>query len=448
MPARSQGEMVMQPIIAIVGRPNVGKSTLFNRLVGTRQAIVDPTPGVTRDRLYAETEWRGHVFTLVDTGGFEPLLEEEIPRKVREQAEQAIREADVIILVVDGRAGLVTTDIEVANILRRAEKPLLLIVNKLDRPEHEPHAAEFYQLGIEPLLEISAEHGRGIGELLDAIVEHLAAESPQEAPQGVTRVTVVGRPNVGKSTLINSLLGTPRLIVSPVPGTTRDAVDTFVTWNEQPFVLIDTAGVRRRARIEARLEWRSVAQSLQSIRRCQIALLVLDAPEGLTEQDARLANYIQRMGKASIILANKYDLLPTADPQHTLASREAEIRRTLGTLGYSPILFISALTGRHVSRIFSMIQTVMRAYQTRLLTSAINDCLHRAWSRRPPHDSRGRELKLFYATQTAVEPPTFVCFVNYPESLSPAFVRYLENQLRSRFAFEGSPLKLLFQPRR
>jgi len=437
----------MKPTIAIVGRPNVGKSTLFNRLVGTRQAIVDPTPGVTRDRLYAEAEWRGHVFTLVDTGGFEPLLEEEIPRKVREQAEQAIREADVIILVVDGRAGLVATDIDVAHILRRTDKPLLLVVNKLDRPEHEPQAAEFYELGIEPLLEVSADHGRGIGELLDAIVERFAGDPPPEAPQGATRVTVVGRPNVGKSTLINALLGTPRLIVSPVPGTTRDAVDTVVTWDEQTFILIDTAGVRRRARIEARLEWRSVAQSLQSIRRCQIALLVLDAPEGLTEQDARLANYMQRMGKASIILANKQDLLPTAGAQQALASREAEIRRTLGTLGYSPILFISALTGQRVNRIFPMIQTVMRAYQTRLLTSAINDCLHRAWSRRPPHDGRGRELKLFYATQTGVEPPTFVCFVNYPESLSPAFVRYLENQLRSRFTFEGSPLKLLFQPR-
>jgi GTP-binding protein len=438
----------MKPTVAIVGRPNVGKSTLFNRLVGTRQAIVDPTPGVTRDRLYAEAEWRGHVFTLVDTGGFEPLLEEEIPRKVREQAEQAIREADLIILVVDGRAGLVATDIDVANILRRTEKPLLLVVNKLDRLEHEPHAAEFYALGIEPLLELSAEHGRGVGELLDAIVERLTGGAAAEVTQGATRVAVVGRPNVGKSTLINALLGTPRLIVSPVPGTTRDAVDTSVTWDGQPFVLIDTAGVRRRARIEARLEWRSVAQSLQSIRRCQIALLVLDAPEGLTEQDARLANYIQRMGRASIILANKHDLLPTTGPPQTLAAREAEIRRALGTLGYSPILFISALTGQRVNRIFPMIRRVMRAYQTRLLTSALNDCLHQAWSRRPPHDSRGRELKLFYATQTAIEPPTIVCFVNFPDRLSPAFVRYLENQLRSRFALEGAPLKLLFQPRR
>jgi GTPase len=438
----------MPPIIAIVGRPNVGKSTLFNRLVGTRQAIVDPTPGVTRDRLYADAEWRGQVFTLVDTGGFEPLRDDEIPRKVREHAEQAIREADLIILVVDGKAGLVATDVEVAAILRRAQKPLLLVVNKLESREHELHTAEFYELGIEPLLPISAEHGRGVGELLDAIVERLPGAQAAPAPAPATRVAVVGRPNVGKSTLINALLGTPRLIVSPVPGTTRDAVDTLVTWGTQTFLLVDTAGVRRKARIEARLEWRSVAQSLHSVRRCQVALLVLEAQQGLTDQDARLANYIHRMGKASLILVNKMDLLGAAAPQPSLAQRETEIRRRLGSLGYSPILFVSALTGQRLERIFPTIQTVMQAYHKRLLTSAVNDCLHHAWAHRPPHDRRGRELKLFYAVQTAVEPPTFVCFVNYPESLTPAFVRYLEHQLRNKFGFEGSPLKLLFHPRR
>jgi GTPase len=276
----------------------------------------------------------------------------------------------------------------------------------------------------------------------------LPATEATTAPEQAIRVAVVGRPNVGKSTLINALLGTPRLIVSPVPGTTRDAIDTLVTWGAQTFVLIDTAGVRRKARIDARLEWRTVAQSLQGIRRCQIALLVLDAQEGLTDQDARLVNYIHRMGKASLLIVNKADLLPGSGSQRSLAQREADIRQRLGSLGYSPIVFVSALTGQRLDRLFPMIQTVMQAYQKRLLTSAINDCLQEAWSRRPPHDRRGRELKLFYATQIGVEPPTFIGFVNHPEGLSTAFMRYLERQMRNKFGFEGTPLKLLLQSRR
>jgi len=438
----------MKPIVAIVGRPNVGKSTLFNRLIGARHAIVEPTPGVTRDRLYADAEWRGQTFTLIDTGGFEPLQEEEIPRKVREQAEEAIREADLLVLVVDGQAGLVPTDIDVATILRRTHKPLLLVVNKLDRPQHEVQIADFYALGIDPVLPVSADHGRGVGELLDAIVAQLPGERIEIAPEPAVRIAVVGRPNVGKSTLINVLLGTPRLIVSPVPGTTRDAVDTWVTWNGRPFVLIDTAGVRRRARIEARLEHYSVGRSLLSVRRCHTALVVLDAQEGLTDQDTRLMRYIHRMGKASIIVVNKADLLEAAGAREPLAQREADLRRRLGTLGYSPILFISALTGQRIERIFPTVEAVMQAYRQRLPTSAINDCLHAAWSRRPPHDRRGREVKLFYATQIGIEPPTIVCFVNYPESLSPAFLRYLEHQLRSTFSLEGTPLRLVMQSRR
>jgi GTP-binding protein len=440
----------MKPTVAIVGRPNVGKSTLFNRLIGSRQAIVDPTPGVTRDRLYADAEWRGQTFTLVDTGGFEPLREEEIPRKVREQAEQAIHEADLLVLVVDGQAGLMATDIDVAAILRRTHKPLLLVVNKLDRLEHESQVADFYALGIDPVLPVSADHGRGVGELLDAIVAQLPG-----VRTGVTtdtdlavRIAVIGRPNVGKSTLINALLGTPRLIVSPVPGTTRDAVDTWVTWNGRPFVLIDTAGVRRRTRIEARLEQHSVGRSLQSVRRCQTAVLVLDAQEGLTDQDARLARYIYRMGKASVIVVNKADLLQAAGAREPLRRREEELRQRLGTLGYSPILFVSALTGQRIERLLPTVEAVMQSYRRRLLTSAVNDCLHEAWSRRPPHDRRGRELKLFYATQVGIEPPTIVCFVNHAESLSPAFLRYLERQLRNTFDFEGTPLKLVMQSRR
>jgi GTP-binding protein len=360
---------------------------------------------------------------------------------------QGIRTKKLALGVVSHRSLQVETADDVAAILRRAQKPLLLAVNKLDHLEHEPHTAEFYALGIEPLLPISAEHGRGVGELLDAMVERLPNTEATAASEPAIRVAVVGRPNVGKSTLINALLGTPRLIVSPVPGTTRDAVDTLVTWGTQRFVLIDTAGVRRKARIEARLEWRSVARSLHGIRRCQTALLVLDAQEGLTDQDARLANYIHRMGKASLVLVNKADLLHGAGPQSPLAARETAIRQHLGSLGYSPILFISALTGQRVDRLFPTIQTIIQAYQRRLPTSAINDCLQHAWSRRPPRDRRGRELKLFYATQIGVEPPTFIGFVNHPEGLSTAFVRYLERQMREKFGFEGSPLKILFRAR-
>ncbi|MBI3325298.1 MAG: ribosome biogenesis GTPase Der [Nitrospinae bacterium] len=436
-----------KPIVAIVGRPNVGKSTLFNRLVRARRAIVEPTPGVTRDRLYADTEWRGREFTLVDTGGFEPLSQEEIPRKVREQTAQAIAEADLSVFVVDGAAGLVAIDAEVAAILRRTQTPLLLVVNKLDQAEHEPRAAEFYALGLMPLLPVSAEHGRGMGELLDAIVERLPVGHAATAVEQGTRVAVVGRPNVGKSTLINTLLGAPRLIVSPVPGTTRDAIDTLVTRGEHTFVLLDTAGVRRKARIDERIERYSVARTLQGIRRCQTGLLLVDAQEGLTDQDARLARYMHRMGKASIIVVNKCDLLPREDGRETFAARETEIRSRLGTLGYSPVLFISALTGQRVERIFSLIEAVMREYQKRVLTSAINDCLQQAWQRHSPHDRRGRDIKLFYATQTGVEPPTILGFVSYPEGLAPTFVRFLENQLRNKFGFEGTPIKLLLQPR-
>lgn len=435
---------MVKPVVAIVGRPNVGKSTLFNRLVGARRAIVEPTPGVTRDRLYADTDWRGCGFTLIDTGGFEPLSQEEIPRKVREQAEEAIREADLTVLVVDGAAGLLPIDAEVAAILRRSQKPVLLAVNKLDHVRHEPLLAEFYALGIEPLLPISAEHGRGVGELLDAIVERCSHVDVVETAETGIRVAVVGRPNVGKSTLINTLLGTPRLIVSPVPGTTRDAVDTFVTWGGQPFVLIDTAGVRRRSRIDLRLEQYSAARSLEGIRRCQTALVLVDAEEGLTDQDTRLARYAHRTGKASVIVVNKCDLLPPEKQREPLSHRQAELRQRLGLLRYSPILFISALSGQHVEQIFPTVMAVMQAYQQRIRTSALNDCLQKAWQRRPPHDRRGREVKLFYATQTGVEPPSFVCFVNHPESLVETFIRYLENQLREAFEFEGSPLHLSF----
>jgi GTP-binding protein len=434
----------VKPVVAIVGRPNVGKSTLFNRLIRERRSIVEPTPGVTRDRLYADTEWRGYPFTLVDTGGFEPLSQEEIPRKVREQAEEAIREADLSVLVVDGIAGLLPIDAEVAAILRRAHKPLLLAVNKIDHGTHEQFVPEFHRLGIDPVLPISAEHGRGVGELLDAIVDRCTHVPIEEKPEGAIRIVVVGRPNVGKSTLINTLLGTPRLIVSPVPGTTRDAIDTQLTWHGRPFILIDTAGVRRRARIHIRLEQYSVSRSLEGIRRCQTALVLLDAEQGLTDQDARLARYAHRMGKASVIIVNKCDLLPPTEQRTPPARREAELRQGLGPLSYSPILFISALTGQHVEQIFPRIETVMRAYQQRVRTSALNVCLQQAWERHAPSDGRGRHIKLFYATQTGTEPPSFVCFVNYPDSLTPAFTRYLENQLRDTFEFEGSPLQLTF----
>ncbi len=445
-----------KPVVALVGRPNTGKSTLFNRIIGRRQAIVEDLPGTTRDRLYADAEWNGVGFLLVDTGGIEPLPERggaaQTPvqplatasagfvREIREQAELAIGEADVIVMLVDSEDGLTAADEEVANLLRGADKPILLAANKADNAARRLDAVEFYALGLGEPVVLSAYHGTGSGDLLDAIVAHLPPHPPPDEDEGVPRLAIVGRPNVGKSSLLNALLGQERAIVSDLPGTTRDPIDTHLLWEGTPLVLVDTAGIRRRGHIDAGAEKYSVLRALKAIGRADVVLLVLDAVDGVTAQDAHVAGYILEERKSLVVVVNKWDAVEK--DSHTMAAYERDLRTELKFLDYVPILYISALTRQRVQQVIPTALRVREARYQRLGTSELNRLLQDAVVASPPRAVKGRQARFYYATQAGIDPPTFVFFVNDAEAVHFSYVRYLENQIRRQFPFEGTPLRL------
>ncbi|MEW6377139.1 MAG: ribosome biogenesis GTPase Der [Thermodesulfobacteriota bacterium] len=433
----------MKPIIAIIGRPNVGKSTLFNRIAGGKKAIVTDEPGVTRDRNYVDVEWEGKAFTLIDTGGFEPVSKDRIFIQMREQCQLAMDEAEVILFIMDGKEGLTPSDKEIADILRRLNKPVFYIVNKIDGPKHEEKTFEFYGLGVESFYSISAEHRYGLNELMDKVMEVLPSPAEEEWDRKATKVTLVGRPNVGKSTLINRLLGYNRVIVDEGPGTTRDAIDTFFEKDGKKYILIDTAGIRRKSRISLKLEKYSIVEALRTIDRSDVALLLLDSKEGVTDQDARIGGFIHEKGKACILVVNKWDLVEK-DSQ-TMVKFQKRIQEDLKYLSYAPILFISALTGQRVRKILDMIDHVAEQTKKRISTSHLNKYFGKWVERVPPPLYKNRRVKMNYITQVSTAPPTFVIYTNIPEGIHFSYERYLINQMREAFDFEGVSIRLLFR---
>ena len=425
-----------KPLVAIVGRPNVGKSMLFNRLVGKRLSIVEDTPGVTRDRLYAECEWCGRTFDMVDTGGIEPSTDSEILQFMREQAQIAIDAADVIVLVTDIRTGVTAADKDVANMLLRSRKPVVLAVNKADStgPE-DPAVYEFYELGLGDPIAVSAVHGHGTGELLDACLAHLPPQTDEEEEDDRIKVAVIGKPNVGKSSLINCILGEKRVIVSNVAGTTRDAVDTPFENEKGKYVFIDTAGIRRKSKVDERVEKFSVMRAQLAIERADVCVIMIDAREGVTEQDTKIAGLAHEAGKASIVVVNKWDLVEKETG--TMEKMRKDVMRDLSFMSYAPILFISALTGQRTERLFELINFVNDQSNMRISTGMLNDVLADAQARVQPPTDKGRRLKIYYMTQTGIKPPNFVIFCNSRELFHFSYQRYLENQIRSVFGLEG-----------
>lgn len=436
-----------KPIIAIVGRPNVGKSTLFNKLIGERRSIVEDTPGITRDRLYGEVEWRGRKLTVIDTGGIEPKTDNYIFQRMREQAQVAIDTADVIIFMCDIRAGLLADDTDIAVMLKKSGKPVVVCVNKADRIGDVPlEFYEFYELGFdsEPIA-ISSLHGSGSGDLLDAIVELLPEDVEEEDDDDVINVAVIGKPNAGKSSLINKILGTDRLIVSDVPGTTRDAVDTRFKNEHGKYNFIDTAGIRRQSKIDDRIEKFSVLRAHMAVDRADVCLLLVDANEGVTEQDEKIAGISHEAGKATIIVINKWDTIEKDN--NTTKEFENQVYTALAYMRYAPIIFISAKTGQRVENLFEHINYVHNQTNTRISTGMLNDILNDAITRVQPPSDKGKRLKIYYMTQASVAPPTFVLFCNDANLFHYSYQRYIENSLRSTFGFKGTPIRLIIRQR-
>jgi GTP-binding protein len=430
-------------IVCIVGRPNVGKSTLFNKLVGTRIAITEDTPGVTRDRIYAEAEWLGKYFTLIDTGGLEPENEEIIMSNIKRQADIAIDTADVILFVVDGKMGLTSTDNEIGNILRKSGKKVVLACNKIDTHKTPDEIFEFYELGLGEPIVISGEQGLGIGDLLDEIVKNFPEDRDTEYDEDLIKVAMIGKPNVGKSSLINNILGEERVIVTNIPGTTRDAIDTYFDYNDDRYVFIDTAGLRRKRSIYEDIERYSVVRTLTAVDRSDICILVIDATEGISEQDTKIAGYAHDNGKAIIIAVNKWDLIDKGTNTHL--EFEKDIRKTLGFISYSPIVFISAMTGQRVDRLLELVNIVNNNYSLRISTGVLNDILNEAVLMNQPPSDKGKRSKIFYGTQVSARPPKFVIFVRNKELMHFSYVRYLENQIRNHFGFDGVPIIFEFR---
>jgi len=435
-----------KPIVAVVGRPNVGKSTLFNRILGDRLAIVDDAPGVTRDRLYADAEWLNREFTLIDTGGLDPDTDDFITKHIFRQAEAAIESADVILFLVDIKSGIMDADRHVSDILRKSKKPVVLVVNKVDTPTKDNHELyEFYELGLGDPLPISAGQALGLGDMLDEIIAHFPQYEETDEEDNRIRVAIVGKPNAGKSSLINKILGEERLIVSDIPGTTRDAIDTYVTRDGHDYIFIDTAGLRRKSKIRENIEHYSMLRTVAAVERCDVCVLLIDADEGITDQDTKIAGIAHESGRAAIIAVNKWDKIEKNDK--TMREFTKNLEMELKYMPYAPKLFISALTGQRVPKLFELIYSTYQNHALRISTGVLNDVILEATAMHSPPSDKGKPLRIYYGTQVSVKPPTFVLFVNDKKLMHFSYTRYLENKIREAFGFDGTPVRFIVRER-
>ena len=432
----------MKPIVAIVGRPNVGKSTLFNKIAGRRISIVEDTPGITRDRIYADAEWSGKNFTLIDTGGIEPASTDIILSQMRNQANLAIDMADVIIFMVNIKEGVTAADGEVAAMLRKCGKPVIPVCNKVDSPGNPPlEMYEFYNLGIGELFPVSSIHGLGVGDLLDEVISYFPERTDDDDDDNIINIAIIGKPNAGKSSLVNKILGEDRVIVSSIAGTTRDAIDSTYEKNGQKYTLIDTAGMRKRGKINENVERYSVVRALNAVDRADACIILVDATEGITEQDTKIAGYAHDSGKACVIAVNKWDLVEKET--NTMNNFKNKVKDGFNFMMYAPSIFISAKTGQRIDQLFEMVNSAVAENSKRISTGLLNDVINEAIAMVQPPSDKGKRLKIYYATQASVKPPTFILFVNNAELAHYSYIRYLENQLRAKFGFEGTPIKFI-----